>query len=118
MNQTKHIRIIAVKKPATSTTLVKQPVPEYDPNDIDIVVKMVNQAARQQKAERQAQAQRDRIRVLELREKNVRRRERIVSRKEQEYQASSNLVRIVLDAALIGFSILGMATAVWYCWLM
>lgn len=37
--------------------------------------------------------------------------------KEQEKQATKNLGRIVLDAVLIGFSILGMATAVWFCWL-
>lgn len=116
MNQTKPIRIIAVKKPANSTALVKQPVPEYDPNDIDIVVNMVNQAARQQKAEQQTQAQRDRLRVLELREKDVRRRERIVSRKERQYQEANSVVNTIIDAALIGFSILGMATAAWFCW--
>lgn len=116
MNQTKPIRIIAVRK-SNTPAVVKNPVPEYDPNDIDIVVNMVNKAARQQEAERQAQVQRDRLRVLELREKDVRRRERIVSRKEREYQETNSIVNIVLDAAVIGFSILGMATAVWFCWL-
>lgn len=36
--------------------------------------------------------------------------------KEQEKQATKNLGHIVLDAVLIGFSILGMATAAWFCW--
>lgn len=118
MNQVKPIRIIAVKKPATTTAIAKRPVPEYDPNDIDIVVNMVNKAARQQEAERQAQAQRDRLQLLDLREKDVARRERIVRRKEREYQETNSLFNIVLDAAVIGFSILGMATAIWFCWLL
>lgn len=112
----KTMRIIAIKKPVPTTAIAKKPVPEYDPNDIDIVVNMVNKAARQQEAERQAQAQRDRLQLLDLREKDVARRERIVRRKERQYQEANSVVNTIIDAALIGFSILGMATAAWFCW--
>lgn len=115
MNQTKPIRIIAVRR-SNTPAVVKNPVPEYDPNDIDIVVNMVNQAARQQEAERRAQAQRDRLQLLDLREKDVARRERIVRRKERQYQEANSVVNTIIDTALIGFSILGMATAAWFCW--
>lgn len=111
----KTMRIIAVRKP--NTAIAKKPIPEYDPTDIDLVVNMVNKASRQQEAERLAQAERDRLRLLDLREKDVARRERVIRRKEREHQSTNSLVNIVLDAALIGFAILGMATAIWFCWL-
>lgn len=111
MNQTKSIRIIAVRKP-TAPAIVKAPVPEYDPNDIDFVVNMVNAAAREQEKKRQAQAQRDRLRILQQREVSVTRREREVSRREAECR----IVNFILDTALIGFSILGAVTAFWFCW--
>lgn len=105
------IQIIAVKKPNRQP---KNTLQKYDPTDIDLVVDMVNDTYRQQESERRAKASRERLRVLKQREADVFRREQAIRRKEEQYRYMNRLIRRFIDAALLGFSLLGMATALWF----
>ena len=72
---------------------------------------MVNEAACEREAAWKVQAQRERIRLLKIRERDVARRERIVRRREAEYQSKNAIVNAVVDASLIGVSIVSLITA-------
>lgn len=112
---TKPMKIIAVRS-QNAPTVVKKPVPEYDPADIDLVVNMVSREYRTREKERKIQAERTRLRVIKQREEAVTRRENEMHRWEERQRMLNMVANAVLNTILVAFSVLGMATALWFWW--
>lgn len=108
MSQASQISIVPVKE----SDRVKRNA--YDPTDIDSVLCVVKTANDTRNRIKKTQAEQDRILALQRREARVAKREQEVQRKEDEYRIVSKFVNTILNAILVGFSILGMMTAVWF----
>lgn len=101
------VRIVGVSK-----TRALQVVQAPNPNEsIDLVVELVNAAAIENQKKRQKAEQEERDRKAAAKRAAE---DRLLRQREMARRRRVRFVNAVLDTALIGFSIIGIAVTIWF----